>query len=65
MSALAFHLETFLREYLPRDRRASVHTCEAHIAHEVKQGIAFDLSGAVRVSVAAHVRNDCVKSCQR
>jgi site-specific recombinase XerD len=29
MSALASHLETFLREYLPRDRRASVHTCDA------------------------------------
>jgi site-specific recombinase XerD len=29
MSALASHLETFLREYLPRDRRASAHTCDA------------------------------------
>jgi integrase/recombinase XerD len=29
MSALAVHLEAFLREHLPRDRRASVHTCEA------------------------------------
>ena len=29
MSALAPHLEVFLREYLPRDRRASVHTSEA------------------------------------
>jgi site-specific recombinase XerD len=29
MSALAVHLEVFLREHLPRDRRASVHTCEA------------------------------------
>ena len=30
MSALASHLEVFLREYLPRDRRASVHTCDGY-----------------------------------
>jgi integrase/recombinase XerD len=30
MSELASHLERFLREYLPRDRRASVHTCDSY-----------------------------------
>ena len=30
MSDLAPHLERFLREYLPRDRRASVHTCDSY-----------------------------------
>jgi site-specific recombinase XerD len=30
MSDLASHLERFLREYLPRDRRASVHTCDSY-----------------------------------
>jgi len=27
---LAGHLSTFLREYLPRDRAASTHTCETY-----------------------------------
>jgi len=30
MTQLAPHLTAFLREHLPRDRRASVHTCEAY-----------------------------------
>lgn len=30
MSDLGSHLERFLREYLPRDRRASVHTCDSY-----------------------------------
>ena len=30
MTALAPHLSTFLREHLPRERRASQHTCEAY-----------------------------------
>lgn len=30
MTALAPHLSTFLREHLPRERRASRHTCEAY-----------------------------------
>ena len=30
MTALAPHLSTFLREHLPRERRASPHTCEAY-----------------------------------
>lgn len=30
MSTLAAHMEAFLREYLPRDRRASVHTCDSY-----------------------------------
>jgi len=30
MTALATHLTTFLREHLPRERKASPHTCEAY-----------------------------------
>jgi len=30
MSALAVHLSTFLREHLPIERRASIHTCETY-----------------------------------
>jgi site-specific recombinase XerD len=30
MTTLAGHLSTFLREYLPRDRAASTHTCETY-----------------------------------
>lgn len=30
MTAIAPHLATFLREYLPRDRALSVHTCDAY-----------------------------------
>lgn len=30
MTALAGHLGTFLREYLPQERRASIHTCETY-----------------------------------
>jgi len=30
MTALAAHLGAFLREYLPRERGASLHTCEAY-----------------------------------
>ena len=30
MTTLASHLSTFLREYLPRDRAASTHTCETY-----------------------------------
>ena len=30
MTALAPHLESFLREHLPKERRASQHTCEAY-----------------------------------
>jgi integrase/recombinase XerD len=30
MTELAPHLSTFLREYLPHDRRASLHTCETY-----------------------------------
>ena len=30
MTTLAAHLGTFLREYLPRDRAASTHTCETY-----------------------------------
>ena len=30
MTALAHHLSVFLREYLPRDRAASAHTCDAY-----------------------------------
>jgi len=30
MTELAPHLTAFLREHLPRERRASVHTCEAY-----------------------------------
>jgi site-specific recombinase XerD len=30
MTALAPHLSSFLREYLPRDRGASVHTCDGY-----------------------------------
>ncbi len=30
MTTLASHLSTFLREYLPRDRAASTHPCEAY-----------------------------------
>ncbi len=32
MTALASHLSTFLREHLPKERRASPHTCEAYAA---------------------------------
>jgi integrase/recombinase XerD len=30
MTALAAHLESFLRDYLPRDRRVSTHTVETY-----------------------------------
>jgi hypothetical protein len=30
VTTLASHLSTFLREYLPRDRAASTHTCETY-----------------------------------
>jgi integrase/recombinase XerD len=30
MTALALHLASFLREHLPKERRASQHTCEAY-----------------------------------
>lgn len=30
MITLASHLSTFLREYLPRDRAASTHTCDTY-----------------------------------
>jgi integrase/recombinase XerD len=30
MTQLAPHLATFLREHLPRERRASIHTCDAY-----------------------------------
>lgn len=30
MTPLALHLTTFLREYLPNERRASMHTCETY-----------------------------------
>ena len=30
MTQLAPHLATFLREHLPHERRASVHTCDAY-----------------------------------
>lgn len=30
MTSLAPHLETFFREYLPRERACSSHTCEAY-----------------------------------
>jgi integrase/recombinase XerD len=30
MTALAPHLEAFLREHLPHERKASPHTCEAY-----------------------------------
>ena len=30
MTALAPHLSSFLREHLPKERRASQHTCEAY-----------------------------------
>ena len=30
MTTLAAHLSAFLREHLPRERRASPHTCEAY-----------------------------------
>jgi len=30
MSSLAVHLSAFLREYLPIERRASIHTCETY-----------------------------------
>lgn len=30
MTQLAQHLTAFLREHLPRERRASVHTCDAY-----------------------------------
>jgi site-specific recombinase XerD len=30
MTALAFHLASFLREHLPKERRARQHTCEAY-----------------------------------
>lgn len=30
MTQLAPHLTTFLREHLPHERRASVHTCDAY-----------------------------------
>jgi integrase/recombinase XerD len=30
MTALAPHLSSFLREHLPKERRASLHTCEAY-----------------------------------
>lgn len=30
MTALAAHLSAFLREHLPRERKASPHTCEAY-----------------------------------
>jgi integrase/recombinase XerD len=30
MTALAPHLASFLREHLPKERRASQHTCEAY-----------------------------------
>ena len=30
MTSLADHLSKFLREHLPRDRKASPHTCEAY-----------------------------------
>ena len=32
MTALASYLSTFLREHLPKERRASPHTCEAYAA---------------------------------
>ena len=40
MTALASHLETFLREYLPRGRRASMHTCDSY-AHALHPFVSF------------------------
>jgi integrase/recombinase XerD len=40
VTTLATHLSTFLREYLPRDRGASSHTCETY-AHTIKLLICF------------------------
>ena len=40
MTALAPHLSTFLREHLPKERRASQHTCEAY-AHSFQLLLGF------------------------
>jgi integrase/recombinase XerD len=40
MTALATHLGAFLREYLPRERGASPHTCEAY-AYSIKLLLCF------------------------
>jgi len=40
MTALAPHLSSFLREHLPRERRASPHTCEAY-AHSFRLLVGF------------------------
>lgn len=44
MTALASHLATFLREHLPRERRASPHTCEAY-AHSFRILVGFAAGG--------------------
>src|SRR6201987_2908933 len=46
MTALAPHISSFLREHLPKERRASPHTCEAY-AHSfrVRGGVAASRPG--------------------
>ena len=43
MTALAPHLSNFLREHLPKERRASQHTCEAY-AHTFQLLLGFAAS---------------------
>ena len=43
MTALAPHLSSFLREHLPKERRASPHTCEAY-AHSFQLLVCFAAS---------------------
>ena len=40
MTALAPHISNFLREHLPKERRASQHTCEAY-AHSFQLLLGF------------------------
>ena len=40
MTALAPYISSFLREHLPKERRASLHTCEAY-AHSVRLLVGF------------------------
>ena len=50
MTAVATHLAVFLREHLPKERRASPHTCEAY-AHSFRILVCF---AASRLDVRPH-----------
>ena len=43
MTALAPYISSFLREHLPKERRASLHTCEAY-AHSFRLLVGFAAS---------------------